>query len=261
MIRFDEKNSANKQTFIKVMQYSGNIRPHERSSDSPWEQEKMLLSNTLKELEDTHDKNAVGLLNTLFMSSTSHVLDKVCLNIFSKLGDDHSLELLHKKYPTPETISISLLPYYIRVLQFLGGRNEVELLARLANTFWGLYRTEILMAFEDIVHRVGPQDISDEVVRALQYLYDTGDPSEKKKVVSLCPQFSHQLLLSVILCGIESEDLGVRKSAIAALGAAGGSVALSALRRAFQNETEEGLLEEYEKWLFSGTHTASTTTS
>ena len=235
------------------MQYSGNIRPKDNTSDTPWEQEKFLLSNTLKELEETNDKNAVGLLNTLFMSSTSHVLDKVCLNIFSKLGDDQSLQLLHKKYPSPETISISLLPYYIRVLQFLGGQREAELLARIANTFWGLYRSEILLAFEDIIHRTGRLDVSDEVVRALQYLYDAGDDTEKKKVMILCPLFSHQLLLSIVLCGIESEDVGVRRSAISALGTHGGAVALSALRRAFQNETEDSLLEEYEKWLFNST--------
>ncbi len=249
MIRFDAKNTVNKTTFIKAMQHLQQGRPQD-SSESAWETEKFVLSSTLREIEETSDKNAVGLLNNLFISSTSHVLDKVCLNIFSKLGDEQSLQLLHRKYPTPESIGISLLPYYIRVLQFLGGVREVELLARIANTFWGLYRSELLAAFEDIVRRTGAIDVSDEVVRSLQYLFDAGDESEKIRVLALCNDFRHQLLLSVILCGIESDSVGVRKAAIAALGSDMSNAAANALRRAFQNETDESLLEEYEKWIF-----------
>ena len=95
----------------------------------------------------------------------------------------------------------------------------------------------------------------------MQYLFDAGDNREKKKVITLCPYLSHQLLLSVILCGIESENLSVRKSAIAALGTHGGPIALHALRRAFQNELDENLLEEYEKWLFNSAHNDTSTPS
>lgn len=258
MISFDAKHSVNKLMFIKAMQYPNQARPIEGAPEGAWENEKFVLSSTLKEIEDSNDKNAVGLLNSLFLSSTSHVLDKVCLNIFSKLGDEQSLELLHKKYPAPESISITLLPYYIRVLQYLGGEKEIELLARIANTFWGLYRSEILSAMEEINQRVGRLVVSADVVRALQYLYDAGDESEKKKVLNLASCFTHQLLLSVILCGIESDIANVRKSAIAALGTYGGGTAYNAMRRAFQNESDESLFEDYEAWMFQNGITDST---
>ena len=250
MIRFDAKNSVNKSMFIKAMQYPTQpLRPEEHS-DGQWDNEKYVLSATLKQIEDSKDKNAVGLLNSLFLSSTSHVLDKVCLNIFSRLGDHQSLELLHKKYPAPDSIGITLLPYYIRVLQFLGREQEIEMLARIANTFWGLYRAEILDAMEEISHRIDRMTVTHDVVNAMQYLYDTGDEHDKIKVLSLASFFSHQLLLSVVLCGIESDHAGVRKAAIAALGTYGGGAAYNAMRRAFQNEADEALFEEYETWLF-----------
>ncbi|MDH7515937.1 MAG: HEAT repeat domain-containing protein [Bacteroidota bacterium] len=172
------------------------------------------------------------------------------MNIFSKLGDVESLHLLHRKYPTPESISITLLPHYIRALQCLGGAEEIHVLARLANTFWGLYRAEILAAFESITERTGRIEVGEEVVHALQYLYDAGDEPEKIKVIGLCNVCMHQLLLSILLCGIESENRNVRKAAIRALGKFGGATAISALRRAFQNEQDESLLEEYADWLF-----------
>ena len=250
MIRFDVKNSVNKSMFIKAMQYPNHPRPPEEVPDGAWDNEKYVLSSTLKQIEDSTDKNAVGLLNSLFLSSTSQVLDKVCMNIFSRLGDKQSLELLHKKYPAPASIGITLLPYYIRVLQFLGGEQEIETLARIGNTFWGLYRAEILDAMEEISHRIERIHVSDDVVTALQYLYDSGDENDKIKVLSLTSLFSHQLLLSIALCGIESDHAGVRKAAISALGTYGGDTAYNALRRSFQNESDDALFEEYEIWLF-----------
>src|SRR5512145_2960565 len=104
--------------------------------NAPWQMLKMVegqksadqreLVHVLQEIEQKNEKSAINLVNALFLSSSSQSLDKVCLNIFVKIGDRRSLSLLYKKYPTPQAISMSLLPSYINVLAHLGEKDELD---------------------------------------------------------------------------------------------------------------------------------------
>jgi hypothetical protein len=250
MISFDPKHSVNKSMFLKSMQLTHSNGQYLQHVDAAGESDQHLIMSALREIEDNNEKSAVGLVNALFLSSTSHSLDKVCLNIFAKMGDEKSLHLLYKKYPTPDSISISLLPYYIGAVGFLGGEPEIDLLARLSATFWGLYRAEILNALEQISGRCGSVRISDATVSALQNLYDAADEAERIQILRLCPRYENQLLLSVVLCGVESEFTEVRRAAIAGLAAIDSHSARIALQRAFLNETDERLLEDFEPGIF-----------
>lgn len=250
MIRLDLKNSVNKSIFMDALQYSHLAGQIEGNLAGKKETDQHLIFSALKEIEQSNEKSAVGLVNALFLSSTSHALDKVCLNIFSRMGDEQSLQLLYKKYPTPESISISLLPFYIRSIGFLGGAKEIETLSKYTNTFWGLYKDEVLQAYEDISRRVGRITVSADVVNALMNLYEAGDESERKRVVELSARLSHQLFLAILLTGIYSDTVTVRRAAIDALGTFEGPVAHLALQRAFRHESEEELLEAYVPWLF-----------
>jgi len=254
MIRFDIKNSVNKSIFIKAMQYSSAQNQYQSLFEGKKDSDQHLILSALKEIEHSNEKNAVGLVNALFLSSTSHALDKVCLNIFSRLGDEKSLQLLYKKYPTPESISISLLPFYVKAIGFIGEAKEIELLAKVTNTFWGLYRSEVLRAFEQISERIGKTSVSDAVVTAMQNLYETGDEADRRRIISLCAQYDNELLLGVFLCAIESQNTFVRKAAIPALGALESLTARASFINAFRKEDNDELLETYEAWLFeSGT--------
>lgn len=250
MISFDPKNSVNKTMFLKSMQLTHSNGQYLQHVDAAGESDQHLIMSALREIEDSNEKSAVGLVNALFLSSTSHSLDKVCLNIFAKMGDEKSLLLLYKKYPAPESISISLLPYFISAVGFLGGEAEIDMLARLSATFWGLYRAEILDALEKINGRCGAVHVTDATVSALQNLYDAADEAERIQILRLCPHYANQLLLSVVLCGVESEFTDVRRAAIAALAAMDSRSARIAYERAFLNETDERLLEDFEPGIF-----------
>jgi len=249
MIRFDPKNSVDKMIFMKAMQHSGVPKQWGNLGETRGEGNQHLILSALKEIEQNNEKTAVGLVNALFLSSNSHALDKVCLNIFSKLGDSQSLELMYKKYPTPETLSLSLLPYYIRAIGFLGGEKEIDLLARVTNTFWGLYRNEMITALEQIARRSGNIGITDASVSALQKLYDAGDELEKQRILELSRDLSHELLVRINLAGLYSDCSSIRKIAISVLGCNGSALARNELARALRRETDDRLLEEYDKWL------------
>jgi hypothetical protein len=246
MISFDPKNSVNKTIFLKSMQLTHSNGQYLQHAEPGGEGDQHLIMSALREIEDSNERSAVGLVNALFLSSTSHSLDKVCLNIFSKMGDEKSLLLLYKKYPTPESISISLLPYYISAIGYLGGEAEIDLLARLSATFWGLYRSEILGALGQIAERLEKVQVSDAAVTALQSLYDAADENERIQIQQLCAVFNNHLLLSVVLCGVESEYTEVRRAAIAALATMDDRSARLAYHRAFLAETDERLLDEFD---------------
>ena len=249
MIRFDVSNSVNKAIFMKAVQQSNASDPLEQNPERKSGEQHLILS-ALQEIEQSNEKTAIGLVNALFLSSTSHALDKVCLNIFSRLGDSQSLKLLYKKYPTPESISISLLPYYIRALGFLGHEAEIEQLAVLGKTFWGLYRSDMIGAFESIAERTGAVDVSDDVVRCLQHLFDASDATDKKRIIELGSKFQHGLYLSIIISGVQSEIAYVRKAAIPMLGNAKGHMPSHVLAAALKHETDEDILEEYDAWMY-----------
>jgi hypothetical protein len=253
MIRFDPKNSVNKSAFLKNMQFpssNGQLLHFQQGSK---EQDQHLIFSALKEIDDNNEKTAVGIVNALFLSSTSHSLDKVCLNIFAKMGDEKSLFLLYRKYPTPESISISLLPNYIRAIGYLGGASELDLLAKIATTFWGMYRTELISAFDQISRRSDGVAVSDAAVQSLQHLFEASDEPEQVNIIGVCTRLSNQLMLSIILCGIESMYADVRRASIAALDRFEGEGAKQAYRRAFFMENDERVLESFEQYLFSYT--------
>lgn len=208
------------------------------------------LVHVLQEIEQKNEKSAINLVNALFLSSSSQSLDKVCLNIFVKIGDRRSLSLLYKKYPTPQAISMSLLPSYINVLANLGEKDEIELLARVASIFGGLYRGELIAAFEQISAKTGPIDVSNDVVYGLQKLYEVTDPGERIRLIELSQLLQNELLIAIPLCGIEAEDPAVRKAAIAALGPRENQLAHRGLVRAFRKELDEDVLQDFEPWLF-----------
>jgi hypothetical protein len=248
MIRFDIKNSVQKNVFMKTMQNStpqGQPQPDPRHDG-----DQHLILSALKEIEQSNEKTAVGLVNALFLSSTSHALDKVCLNIFSRLGDEQSLRLLYKKYPTPESVSISLLPYYIRAIGFLGGVEEYELLARLTRTFWGMYRKEIITSFESISRRSKEADVSDAVAEALVGLYEAADDTERKQIIDMTATMRNSLLLGAWLSAMESEHAYLRRAAIPRLAASDRPAAARALQQALRRETDDHVLGELERWLF-----------
>jgi hypothetical protein len=251
MIRFDIKNSVKKTIFMKAMQYSSLSGQIENLFDTKQDGDQHLILSALKEIEQSNEKTAVGLVNALFLSSTSHALDKVCLNIFSRLGDGQSLRLLYKKYPTPESVSISLLPYYIRAIGFLGASDEFELLAKLTRTFWGLYRKDIISAFEQIGRNADPVEVSDMVASALVGLYEAGDEVEKQQIVDLTSPMSNDLLLSVYLSAVESENSYLRRSALARLAGSDRPAARRALELSLRRECDESLLDEHEAWLIA----------
>ena len=251
MIRFDPKNSVNKTAFLKNMQFPSSNGQFLQFQHGSGEQDQHLILSALKEIDESNEKTAVGIVNALFLSSTSHSLDKVCLNIFAKMGDEKSLFLLYRKYPTPESISISLLPNYIRAIGYLGGASEFDLLAKISMTFWGMYRTELIAAFDQISHRHDGAAISDTAVQSLQQLYEVSDEIEQAHIITMCTRLSNELLLSIILCGVESMYTDVRKVAIAALRRFSNEAARHAYRRAFLMECDEQLLEEFEPFLVS----------
>lgn len=228
--------------------------------NAPWQMLKMVegqqspdqreLVHVLQEIEQKNEKSAINLVNALFLSSTSQSLDKVCLNIFVKIGDRRSLSLLYKKYPTPQAISMSLLPSYINVLAHLGEKEEIELLARVASIFGGLYRGELITAIEHIISKIGTADVSYEVVAGLQKLYEVTDARERVRLIGLTQSLRNDLMISILLCGLESEDDDVRIAAIAALGELNSSTARRELIRTFRKEQSEDVLVEYERWIF-----------
>jgi hypothetical protein len=249
MIRFDPKNSVNKSAFLKNMQFpssNGQLLHFQQGSKEP---DQHLILSALKEIDENNEKTAVGIVNALFLSSTSHSLDKVCINIFAKMGDEKSLFLLYRKYPTPESISISLLPNYIRAIGFLGGASELDLLAKITTTFWGMYRTELIAAFDQISRKAGGMDVSDAAVQSLQQLYEVSDEIEQANILGMCGRLSNELLLSIVLCGVESMYADVRKVAISVLSGFAGESARQAYRRAFFMEDDETVLESFEPLL------------
>ena len=228
--------------------------------NAPWQMLKMVegqksadqreLVHVLQEIEQKNEKSAINLVNALFLSSSSQSLDKVCLNIFVKIGDRRSLSLLYKKFPTPQAISMSLLPSYINVLAHLGEKDELDVLARVASIFGGLYRGELLAALESVVAKVGPVDVSYEVVSGLQKLYEVTEPRERIRLIQLAQRMNNDLMISIMLCGLEAEDETVRKAAISALGEHGSETAQRELVRAFRKEEDEDVLQEFEQWIF-----------
>lgn len=228
--------------------------------NAPWQMLKMVegqksadqreLVHVLQEIEQKNEKSAINLVNALFLSSSSQSLDKVCLNIFVKIGDRRSLSLLYKKYPTPQAISMSLLPSYINVLAHLGEKDELDILARVASVFGGLYRGELLTALENVVAKVGPTDVSFEVVTGMQKLYEVADSRERVRLIQLAQTLRNDLMISIFLSGMEAEDVTVRKAAITALGELGTETARRELVRAFKKEEDEEVLQEFEQWIF-----------
>lgn len=251
MIIFDTKNSVDKLLFMKTIGQSSAPGQYDQFIGGRGESEQHLILSALEEIERQNEKNAIGLVNALFLASTSQSLDKVCLNIFARLGDQQSLALLYKKYPSPESVSISLLPHFIRALGAIGKEPEIELIAKVSNTFWGLYRHEVILSFEQIRERTGATEVSANVVTALQNLYDSGTEGEKIRVLGLCEAFHHQLLLGIMSCGLDSERQQIRKAAIRALGLSKSVAAERMLVKAMRNEMIEDMLVSYEPWLFA----------
>lgn len=250
MIRFDIKNSVQKNVFMKTMQNSTPQGQPQQQFDPRHDGDQHLILSALKEIEQSNEKTAVGLVNALFLSSTSHALDKVCLNIFSRLGDEQSLRLLYKKYPTPESVSISLLPYYVRAVGFLGGPEEYDLLAKLTRTFWGMYRKEIIASFESIARRASQVEVSDGVAEALLGLFEAADDAERKQIIDMTASMNNSLLLGAWLSAMESEHAYLRRAAIPRLASSDRPAAARALQQALRRETDEHVLGELERWLF-----------
>ena len=192
---------------------------------------------------------AISLVNALFLSSSSQSLDKVCLDIIAKIGDQQSRRLLYKRFPRPEGMSMTLLPHYINALGAIGEEDEVELLSRIVNNFWGLYRNELLNALERIISRLDHVIVSIDVINAFQKLFDDAEPRDRKRIIELIPHISNELMLSVLLCGLENEHPSVRKASVTVLGCIGSEFAHRELERHFREEDHEEVLEEYARWL------------
>ena len=256
MIRFDPKNSVNKTAFLKNMQFPSSNGQLLQFQQGPGGQDQHLILSALKEIDEKNEKTAIGVVNALFLSSTSHSLDKVCLNIFAKMGDEKSLFLLYRKYPTPESISISLLPNYIRAIGFLGGASELDLLAKVASTFWGMYRSELISGFDQISQRADNIVISDSAVLSLQQLFEVSDEIEQAKLIAVCSRLTNELLLSIILCGLESPHAEVRRVSIGVLSRYQSQAARHAYRRAFLMENDEQMLDEFDPTLLTAPSTA-----
>jgi hypothetical protein len=250
MIIFDAKNSVDKILFMKTLGQTGASGQIERTVGAKGETEQYLILSALEEIEKKNEKNAIGLVNALFLSSTSQSLDKVCLSIFARMGDQKSLELLYRKYPAPESVGISLLPHYIRAVGALGRVEEIDLLSRISNTFWGLYRHDVIESFELIRQRTGPVAVAEDVAESLQTLFDSGTESEKIRVLGLCEAFHNDLLFGLMTYALTAERTLIRKAAIQALGRLDRAPARDALVRAMRDETHDELLPCYEPWLF-----------
>ena len=193
---------------------------------------------------------AISLVNALFLASSSQSLDKVCLDIISKIGDQQSRRLLYKKFPRPEAMSMTLLPHYITALGAIGEEEEVELLARIVTNFWGLYRAELLTALERIVLRLDHVVVSTEVVTAFQMLYEDAESQDKRRVIHIVPHVSNQLMHSILLCGLESHYIAIRKAAVNVMGEICSEFTRRELERHFREEEQEEVLDEYARWLF-----------
>ncbi len=192
---------------------------------------------------------AVSLVNALFLSSTSDTLDKICLDMITQVGDQQSRHILAKKFPVPETVSMTLMPHYIAALGKVGEEQEVETLAHIANNFWGLFQPALLDALERIIQRLKKVEVSEKVVDALQKLYDDGDHQAKTRVLNLSPSIHHPLIQRVLICGIQNEYAQIRMAAVSALGAIGTPVIMGILERYFREEEDEEVLEEFARWL------------
>ena len=214
------------------------------------------LFHVLQDIEKKNERSAINLVNALFLSSTSQSLDKVCFNIFAKIGDTRSLELVHKKFPSPHSISMSLVPSYIQVLSTLGGEDELELLARVASVFGGLYRNELLDAFDKIIDRIGPISVNADVVEGLQKLFEATESSDKIRVLNIAQSLRNDLLHGLYICGLESEAQEVRRFSITALGRLGTELSKRALVRAFRNEYDDEVIPDFEPWIFPVTKVA-----
>lgn len=193
---------------------------------------------------------AISLVNALFLSSNSQSLDKICLDIISKIGDQQSRRLLYKKYPRPEAMSMAVLPHYINAVGALGEEEEIELLARIVNNFWGLYRVELLNALSKIIKHLDHVVVSNNAVSAFQKIFEDADPHDKKKIIELIPHISNQLMLAILICGLQNQNESVRRAAVAVLGRSGSEFALRILVRHFRDEENEEVLDEYAHWLF-----------
>ena len=222
----------------------------EKLLEALYDGDQRVVLAALQAMNNRDVQPAISLVNALFLASSSQSLDKVCLDVISKIGDQQSRRLLYKKFPRPEAMSMTLLPHYINALGAIGEEEEIELLSRIVTNFWGLYRAELLTALERIVLRLDHVVVSNEVVSAFQMLFDDAEPSDKKRITNLIPHVSNQLMLSILLCGLSSEYSSVRKASVTSLGSIGSEFTLRELERHFREEENEEVLEEYARWLF-----------
>lgn len=244
--------NANPMVRIKAISQLGNDVSEtatEKLLEALYDGDQRVVLAALQAMNKRDIEPAISLVNALFLASSSQSLDKVCLDIIAKIGDQQSRRLLYKKYPRPEAMSMTLLPHYINALGAIGEEEEVELLARIVNNFWGLYRGELLSALERIIFRLDHLVVSNDVVSAFQMLYDDAEPNDKKRVINLIPHISNQLMMSILLCGLENEFATVRKAAVTVLGCIGSELAHRELERHFRIEEHEDVLDEFARWL------------
>ncbi len=206
--------------------------------------------HALTELERRSITPDINIVNALFFASGSQAVDKCCLKIAARSGNEQSLQILRKKYPRPETLQMNFLPVYLNALGGIGTEAEMECLATIVTSFFGLYRAELLGAFERIAERARSAAVSENVVRALQTLYQEGDVTEKIRILNLIPFLVNELLFAIVICGVEDEHVSIRKSAVRILARAETDFSRRELERHFREESEEEVLEEYARRLF-----------
>jgi hypothetical protein len=212
------------------------------------DQRQVLLA--LTELGRRNVSPEINVVNALFFASGSQAVDKCCLKIVARSGNEQSLQILRKKYPRPETLQMNFLPAYLNALGGIGTQEDLECLGKIVNSFFGLYRKEALDAFERIAGRSHNAPVSAEVVRALQTLYQEGDLDEKIRILNLIPCLVNELLFAIIICGVEDDHVSIRKTAVRVLGQAETDFTRRELERHFREESEEEVLEEYARRLF-----------
>jgi hypothetical protein len=91
---------------------------------------------------------------------------------------------------------------------------------------------------------------------SLQQLFEVSDEIEQTKLIAVCSRLTNELLLAIILCGLESPHAEVRKVSIGVLSRYQSQAARQAYRRAFLMESDEQMLEEFDPMLLTTPSTA-----
>ncbi len=215
------------------------------------EHDQSYILTTLKDIEHRSEKSAVGFVNTLFSSSSSQSLDKVCLNIFTKIGNEDSLDLIHGKYPHAMAVGLSLLPSVITVFSTLGGHREVEYLLKIEKTHPDMFTDTVVDAIHRIAARNAPLRLSEALVPMVQELYFESARHLKVRILDFLPFLDQPLLLSLVVCGINSEDSELRMHAVQSAAAFDAALIRPIILQAFRQEEDEDVLFCYDPWLIA----------